>query len=382
MVIAQVVHVRNQTARTFYIKAGDTLYSNVKVAGESCAEGVLHATPGFDEDTEGLVIPWETVTRYGLEIRQEGSDEVLRCVLGPKEGDADGTAEWLQFRSDDWTPLKPDKWRSLGRRHYLGTVGKAVDMFLIFREVPFEGSSLVNLTHFDHASQCVPPNVVLLNVFDLVSAAAIPNAILNNTLYNTFGAFHTAVEVYREEWAFYRTPAEGCTGVVRSPKPKEHPVHVFRQSVVMGTTHLKDWEVRYLIASKLKPKWMGTSYQLLRRNCIHFCDDFLLCLGVRGVPSWIKGLHETGATVFQLPWPLSTLFGGRQQAAIADELEQEKAPPRKANSSNSIESDENEMKISHEPSVIIEATGLERRIRPKRGTAEGVQEEQEDQDGL
>merc|ERR1712187_748321 len=124
-------------------------------------------------------------------------------------------------------------------------------------------------------------------------------------IFKTIGAFHAAVEVYGEEWSFYRTPAPTACGVHRSAHARQHPVHIYRQSVNLGKTTLRDWEVRYLIRAKLSQQWPGGGYDLLNRNCIHFCDELLLSLGVKSVPAWVRGLHETGASVLRIPWPLS-----------------------------------------------------------------------------
>merc|ERR1712048_1244391 len=128
------------------------------------------------------------------------------------------------------------------------------------------------------------------------------------------GAFHAAVEVYGEEWSFYRTPAPTACGVHRSAHARHHPVHIYRQSVDLGKTALKDWEVRYLIRAKLSQKWPGGGYDLLHRNCIHFCDELLLSLGVKPVPSWVRCLHEVGGTVLKIPWPMSDPEGTNQSS--------------------------------------------------------------------
>jgi len=194
-------------------------------------------------------------------------------------------------------------------------------MQLTLRDARWQGSdgpaSLVELLHFEHAVRCAPQNTVpvFLNVFDLASALSIPNAVLCNTLCTTLGAFHAAVEVYNEEWSFYRTPNPSSCGVCKSLRPRQHPVHVYRQSLNLGQTTLKDWEVRYLIRGKLASKWPGGRYDLLNRNCIHFCDELLLSLGVRPVPTWVRNLHETGSRWLRVPWPLSVFFGvGTAQA--------------------------------------------------------------------
>mmetsp|Transcript_70123 Transcript_70123/g.198768 ORF Transcript_70123/g.198768 Transcript_70123/m.198768 type:complete len:403 (+) Transcript_70123:108-1316(+) len=311
MVVAQVVRIRNNTMRTFTIQAGDPFYTP-RIDGKPCVDGKIQVPPGFDQAAEGLVVPWETMTGSGLEILEDDTDQIMRCVVGPLE-DQEDNRDWLQFRSSLWEPLAPDKWLSLGRRHILGFVGGSIDIQLTFRDarsnVTDEPAELAEVTHLEHAVRCASQDTVFINVFDLASALSIPNALLCNTVINTTGAFHAAVEVYGEEWSFYRTPNPTSCGVCKSLRPRHHPVHVYRQSINLGSTCLKDWEVRYLIRGKLAAKWPGGGYDLLHRNCIHFCDELLLSLGVKPVPAWVKSLHETGAVVLRVPWPVSLLFG-------------------------------------------------------------------------
>jgi len=311
MVVAQIVRIRNNTLHVFSVRSGDYFYTP-QVDGRPCVDGVIEVSPGFDQTTEGLVIPWERLSGNGLEISDEDTQELMRCIVGPIELDNDDR-DWLQFRSRDWQKVGQQNWTPLGRRHILGAIGGSVQMQLTFRDPrsnAAEPAALMDVIHFDRAVTCAAPNTVFLNVFDLASPLSIPNAMLCNTVYSTIGAFHAAVETYGEEWSFYRTPNPLSCGVCKSLRPRHHPVHVYRQSVSLGATTLKEWEVRYLIRGQLATKWPGGSYDLLHRNCIHFCEELQLCLGVKPVPSWVKGLHETGARVLQIPWPVSIFFGG------------------------------------------------------------------------
>jgi len=327
MVVTQVVRIRNSTLRTFRIQAGDPFYTP-RIDDCPCPGGVVDVPPGFDEGIDGLVVPWESLTRGGLAITESGSDDLLRCVVGPIEPFTDNR-DYLQYRSSTWEPLAHDRWTKLGNRHVMGAIGNSAEVQLSFRDARGSHSAadgpatLGEVTHFEFASRCVSPNTVFLNIFDLASALSIPNAVLNNTVVTTFGAFHAAVEVYGEEWSFYRTPNATSCGVCKSLHPRHHPVHVYRQSLNLGATKLKDWEVKYLVRGKLASKWSGGDYDLLYRNCIHFCEELQLSLGVKPVPSWVKNLHETGASVFHLPWPLSAFFYGQQKPEPPQCLEDE-----------------------------------------------------------
>lgn len=327
MVIAQVVRVRNNTLRTFHLVSGDPFYTP-SIDGKPCSSGSIVVTPGFDQAAEGLVVPWESTTSIGLEILERPPDQfgrqgdLVRCVVGPVNQEGNDR-DWLQLRNHTWDNLAQDRWIVLGRRHLLGTVGNTVDVQLTFRDArggtAASDASLVQLVHFELAVKCAPPNTVFLNVFDLASSLSVPNAIFCNSLFNSMGAFHAAIEVYGEEWSFYRTPNPKACGVCKSLRPRQHPVHVYRQSVNLGIASLRDWEVRYLIRGKLVSKWPGGGYDLLSRNCIHFCDELLLLLGVLPVPAWVRGLHETGHSLLSVPWPLSSLGGLFGSRALEDE---------------------------------------------------------------
>jgi len=314
MVVAKVVRIRNTTLRTFSICAGDSYYTP-QVDGRPSANGIIDVPPGFDQEASGLMIPWENLSGSSLLISEEDTGEKIRCIVAPLQEGSDDR-DWLQFRSDSWDKVGDDFWIPVGQRHFFYTVGGSADLELTFRDArsyPFEGQAdLMDIMHFDHALFNATRNTVFLNIFDLVASLSVPNSILCNTVYSTMGAFHAAVQVYGEEWSFYRTPNPLSCGVCKSLRPRHHPVHVYRQSVNLGQTSLKEWEVRFLIRGQLATKWPGGSYDLLNRNCIHFCEELQLCLGVKPVPSWVRGLHETGASIFHcwpVCWPFGLVFG-------------------------------------------------------------------------
>jgi len=149
------------------------------------------------------------------------------------------------------------------------------------------------------------PNTVFLNVFDLASSISGVNQVLCNSSMKLLGAFHAAVEVYGHEWSFYCNPdsPDSC-GIWRSPYPRHHPYHIYRQSVRLGTTEFCELEVLNLIRYQLRPAWPAKRYDLVHCNCIHFCDNFLEQLGVERVPGWVSGLHDTGAAILRI-WPFT-----------------------------------------------------------------------------
>lgn len=323
MVIAQLVRVSNCTERSFRVKSRDIFYTP-QADGVPCEGGAFEVPPGFNQQFDGLVVPWSSATIDGLVITEGPADEpieVVRCVVGPT-GRVLGSDDWLQFRSRYWQNLAEERWIQLGRRHALGVIGAVVELMLTFRDCRVGGrgspAAIHELIHFEEAVRAHEPNDVMLNVFDLASSVSLPNTLLCNSFFSSMGAFHAAVEVYGEEWSFYSTPNPRACGVIKSRRPRHHPVHVYKQSIHLGKTSLTHTEVISLIGL-LAPDWLGGNYNLLERNCIHFSKELALSLGANPVPPWVSRLHETGASLFR---PLSSGMGGVRDAAAPGKLAQ------------------------------------------------------------
>jgi len=63
-----------------------------------------------------------------------------------------------------------------------------------------------------------------------------------------------------------------------------------------GRTKLPEQEIGRIISDLLED-YPGRSYDVLRRNCCHFAEDFCLRLGVGGIPAWVHRLARVGANV-------------------------------------------------------------------------------------
>jgi len=109
------------------------------------------------------------------------------------------------------------------------------------------------------------------------------------------GAFHTAVEVSGMEWSYGASSEAGTTGVYSSP-PGGDGQHQYREAMDLGSTPLSNEEVDEVL-QQLKAEWHGADYDLLRRNCCHFCDALCLNLSVGPLPSWVKSLAGAGAAL-------------------------------------------------------------------------------------
>eukprot|EP00913_Durusdinium_trenchii_P009323 g8761.t1 len=127
---------------------------------------------------------------------------------------------------------------------------------------------------------------VYLHLYDLNDTFAHMNSV-SLDLLGLGGALHVGVEVLGNEWSF------GMQGVSITT-PKQNQYYTYRQTVAMGRTGLKRKEVEGAILA-LKRRWSGVEYDLLDRNCGHFCNELCQALGVGRMPSWVTRVAETMA---------------------------------------------------------------------------------------
>ncbi|XP_028773144.1 deSI-like protein At4g17486 isoform X2 [Neltuma alba] len=105
------------------------------------------------------------------------------------------------------------------------------------------------------------------------------------------GIFHSAVQVYGEdEWSFGF--CEQGSGVFSCPSMK-NPMYTYRESIVLGVTDCSILKVNQIIR-ELSREWPGISYDLLSKNCNHFCDEFSARLGVPKLPGWVNLFANAG----------------------------------------------------------------------------------------
>eukprot|EP00230_Micromonas_polaris_P003365 CAMPEP_0119211584 /NCGR_PEP_ID=MMETSP1327-20130426/3042_1 /TAXON_ID=38833 /ORGANISM="Micromonas pusilla, Strain RCC2306" /LENGTH=185 /DNA_ID=CAMNT_0007208721 /DNA_START=88 /DNA_END=642 /DNA_ORIENTATION=- len=134
-------------------------------------------------------------------------------------------------------------------------------------------------------------SLVTLHVYDITNTsyesanAAITN--LNRFTKDALGAggiFHGAVEVNGYEWSFGY--CDQGTGVYPCP-PKGNTGYTYRESVALGVTSLAPARVQGMM-HVLQTQWPGHQYELLSRNCNHFCQELCLRLGVEAPPHWVN----------------------------------------------------------------------------------------------
>ncbi|KAL6526971.1 hypothetical protein OROGR_016061 [Orobanche gracilis] len=129
---------------------------------------------------------------------------------------------------------------------------------------------------------------VVLHVYDVTNSG---NDKTNNTIMQINkifkdgiglgGIFHSAVQVYGdEEWSFGY--CEQGTGVFSCPSTK-NPMYTYRESITLGKTSFSIFKVNQILR-ELSREWPGHLYDLLSKNCNHFCDEFCERLGVPKLP--------------------------------------------------------------------------------------------------
>ncbi|KAL0304309.1 UNVERIFIED_CONTAM: hypothetical protein Sradi_6299000 [Sesamum radiatum] len=111
------------------------------------------------------------------------------------------------------------------------------------------------------------------------------------------GIFHTAVQVYGdEEWSFGF--CEQGSGVFCCPST-QNPMYTYRESINLGKTSFSIFKVNQ-IRRELSREWPGPSYDLLAKNCNHFCDEFCGRLGVQKLPGWVNRFANAGDTAVEI----------------------------------------------------------------------------------
>jgi len=143
----------------------------------------------------------------------------------------------------------------------------------------------------------LPPNAVLLNVYDVSDNELVQRINKATTVNDSVliaGVFHGGVEVYEKEWSFGATE-DDRTGV-GAVWPRMHPQHTYRATIHIGNTKLDKDQV-HAVLMRMAPEWGGNTYNLIHRNCCNFCNAFLKELGLRRIPGWVDRAARAASQV-------------------------------------------------------------------------------------
>ncbi|PIN24008.1 hypothetical protein CDL12_03251 [Handroanthus impetiginosus] len=77
-------------------------------------------------------------------------------------------------------------------------------------------------------------------------------------------------------------------------EPKQCPGFTFRKSMLIGRSDLGPKEVRAFMET-LAEEYSGNTYNLITKNCNHFCNDVCLRLTGKPIPRWVNRLARLGS---------------------------------------------------------------------------------------
>lgn len=125
---------------------------------------------------------------------------------------------------------------------------------------------------------------VYLNVYDLTS-------INGYAYWLGLGVYHSGVQVHGVEYAFgaHEYPTTG----IFEAEPKQCEGFTFRKSILIGWTEMTAGLVRRVM-EELSEKYKGNAYNLITKNCNHFCNDACIKLTGNPIPSWVNRLARIG----------------------------------------------------------------------------------------
>ncbi|CAJ2656364.1 unnamed protein product [Trifolium pratense] len=125
---------------------------------------------------------------------------------------------------------------------------------------------------------------VYLNVYDLTQ--------FNGYAYwFGLGVYHSGVQVHDVEYAF-GAHEHASTGIFEG-EPKKCEGFRYRKTILIGKTDKDIDEVRDLMI-ELAAEYKGNAYNLITKNCNHFCNDACLRLTGNSIPSWVNRLAKIG----------------------------------------------------------------------------------------
>ena len=100
------------------------------------------------------------------------------------------------------------------------------------------------------------------------------------------------VSVHGIEYAF--GAHEYSTSGIFEGEPRKCQEFTFRKSVLIGWTEMNVEEVRRVMEEELAYIYTGTAYNLITKNCNHFCNDACVKLTGNPIPSWVNRLAKIG----------------------------------------------------------------------------------------
>lgn len=145
----------------------------------------------------------------------------------------------------------------------------------------------------------VPSFIVLFSV-NLLFENIFPSVFWTSIFHLKLRNLCDSDAVHGIEFAFgaHEYPSTG----IFEGEPKQCDGFKFRRSILIGKTDLSQAEVRSLM-EELGKDYRGNAYNLITKNCNHFCNQVCIKLTGNSIPSWVNRLARIG----KIP-PLFQLF--------------------------------------------------------------------------
>lgn len=88
------------------------------------------------------------------------------------------------------------------------------------------------------------------------------------------------------------------TGIFEG-EPKQCEGFSFRKAILIGWTDVGPEEVRGIMGD-FAEEYKGNAYNLITKNCNHFCNDACIRLTGNPIPSWVNRLARIGKNAFTI----------------------------------------------------------------------------------
>ncbi|KAJ0231745.1 PPPDE domain-containing protein [Hirschfeldia incana] len=198
---------------------------------------------------------------------------------------------------------------------------------------------------------------VYLNVYDLTP-------INGYAYWFGLGVYHSGVEVHGIEYAFgaHEYPSTG----IFEGEPKQCEGFTFRKSILIGKTDLGPLEVRATM-EELAEIYKGSSYNLITKNCNHFCDEICIKLTGNPIPSWVNRLARIGFMCnCVLPATINATKLGNNRINQEKSCEAEETEKKKLTGGSSRENSTTiDTPSSSSSSPSVQVRGRSRKRRPR-----------------
>lgn len=110
-----------------------------------------------------------------------------------------------------------------------------------------------------------------------------------SVLVELFIGFSCAVHGIEYAFGAHEYPTTG----IFEGEPRKCDGFTFRKSILIGKTDVGPLEVR-TVMEQLAEQYRGNAYNLITKNCNHFCNDACIRLTGNPIPNWVNRLARIG----------------------------------------------------------------------------------------